>query len=86
MKVRSAGLREYELRRYNGESNPKYIAYQGKVYDVSDCPHWRGELHQGLHFPGQDLTPEMADAPHGEEVFSHSCAHLVGKIIDKIDN
>ena len=70
-----------ELRRNNGERNTrKYIAYRGIVYDVTECPKWRPEMHEQLHFPGQDLTTELADAPHKEEVFIHECVRIVGRL------
>ena len=69
-----------ELRRNNGDrGSPKYVAYQGVVYDVSDCPRWRPDLHEGLHFAGQDLTGELADAPHRENVFIRPCVKVVGR-------
>ena len=72
---------QIELRRNNGEhGSRKYIAYNGFVYDVTDCPKWRTELHERLHFPGQDLTSELSDAPHKEEVFSHDCVKIVGRL------
>jgi predicted heme/steroid binding protein len=72
-------ISERELRRCNGDRGaPKYVAYRGVVYDVSDCPKWRGGLHEQLHFPGQDLTSELPEAPHGEEVFSRPCVKRVG--------
>ena len=58
----------------------KYIAYRGLVYDVTDCPKWRPDVHEQLHFPGQDLTSELPDAPHKEEVFKHDCVKLVGRL------
>jgi predicted heme/steroid binding protein len=70
-----------ELRRYDGrEGQRKLIAYRDQVYDVTNCPKWRGELHEQLHFPAQDLTDELAQAPHGEEVFRHPCAKRVGRL------
>lgn len=72
-----------ELRRHDGDDLPMLIAYQGVVYDVSDCPHWKKGLHEGLHFPGQDLTDELVDAPHGEEVFSLACVQKAGRLIIK---
>jgi predicted heme/steroid binding protein len=70
-----------ELRRNNGESGSrKFIAYRGVVYDVTDCPKWRNEIHELLHFPGQDLTSELPDAPHKEEVFKHHCVKIVGRL------
>ncbi len=66
-------LREFalaDLAAYTGaEGQPVYIAFQGKVYDVSDSPLWEGGRHMDLHGAGGDLTGEFADAPHGEEVF-----------------
>jgi predicted heme/steroid binding protein len=60
-----------ELRRCDGSSrrNPVYIAYKGLVYDVSSSSFWRTGLHRDLHFAGQDLTDEIADAPHTDLVF-----------------
>jgi predicted heme/steroid binding protein len=70
-----------ELRRNNGERGTrKYIAHNGIVYDVTDCPKWRSDLHEFLHFPGQDLTSELPDAPHKEEVFRHECVKIVGRL------
>lgn len=68
-----------ELQRYSGErGRPAYIACAGVVYDVSACPKWRAGLHEGLHFPGQDLTRELAEAPHAAEVFRRPDVIRVG--------
>jgi predicted heme/steroid binding protein len=69
-----------DLRRFDGETGPMYIAYLGVVYDVSDCPHWRTGLHEGQHFPGQDLTGEILDAPHGQDVLSRPCVRRIGRL------
>lgn len=60
---------------------PKLVAYQGVVYDVSECPKWRGDLHEGLHFPAQDLTDQLPAAPHAEEVFARPCVKRIGPLI-----
>ena len=74
-------ITEMELRRSTGERGTrKLVAYQGIVYDVTDCPRWRSDLHEQLHFPGQDLTSELPDAPHREDVFSRPCVKVVGKL------
>jgi predicted heme/steroid binding protein len=73
-------LTEGELRRFDGENGPIYVAFRGVIYDVSDCPKWRSGLHEGLHFPGQDLTSELVEAPHGEEVFLRPCLRRVGRL------
>jgi predicted heme/steroid binding protein len=31
-----------------------------------------------MHFPGQDLSGEMEDAPHKEDVFNRPCVKIVG--------
>lgn len=70
-----------QLRRNNGDRGaPRWIAYQGIVYDVSECARWRKEMHEFLHFPGQDLTSEFPDAPHNESVFSHPCVRVIGRL------
>ncbi len=73
---------EAELRRNTGERGTrKFIAYGGIIYDVTDCPKWRLDLHENLHFPGQDLTSELPEAPHKEEVFSRPCVKAIGKLL-----
>jgi predicted heme/steroid binding protein len=72
-----------ELRRNTGERNSrKWIAHEGVVYDVSDCPRWQKEMHERLHFPGQDLSGELSDAPHKEDVFTRPCVKIVGRLAD----
>ena len=64
-------LTPMQLRRYDGAGRgPIYIAYQGKVYDVTASRRWRDGLHENLHWAGFDLTEFLADAPHAEEVFA----------------
>ena len=70
-----------ELKRNSGERGTrKFIAHNGIVYDVTDCPKWKKDLHENLHFPGQDLTSELPGAPHQEEVFKHDCVKIVGRL------
>jgi len=69
---------EVELRRYADEDGPLYVAHQGVVYDVSDCPKWRLGMHEGQHFPGLDLTAALREAPHTDDVFSRPCVRPVG--------
>jgi predicted heme/steroid binding protein len=58
-----------ELKKYDGQNGNKvYIAYKGRVYDVSDSPVWEAGDHFA-HIAGMDLTDELPDAPHEEEVF-----------------
>ena len=72
---------EAELRRNTGERGTRmYVAFRGIVYDVSDCPNWKQGLHRQMHFPGQDLTTEISDAPHREDVFKRPCVKVVGRL------
>jgi predicted heme/steroid binding protein/uncharacterized membrane protein len=58
-----------ELKRMNGkDGKPLCIAFGGKVYDVSQSPHWNTGIHMARHPSGQDLTGEIGAAPHGTEV------------------
>ena len=73
---------ERELRAYLGERGmPMYVAHEGVVYDVTHCPKWRRGIHENQHWPGQDLTAEMDDAPHTANVFHHPCVKRVGRLV-----
>lgn len=57
-----------ELATRDGKQKPEiWIAYMGIVYDVSTSKLFI----EGRHFflrAGEDLTEEMSNAPHAEEV------------------
>ena len=56
-----------DLSKFNGKNgNPAYIAFKGKVYDVTGSSQWMDGDHLG-HEAGQDLTLALEIAPHGEE-------------------
>jgi predicted heme/steroid binding protein/uncharacterized membrane protein len=58
-----------ELADFNGENGkPIYIAYAGKVYDVSESKLWRHGLHMKRHGAGQDLSTDIQAAPHEADV------------------
>jgi len=58
-----------QLALRNGQDKPEiWVAFQGIIYDVTQSRLWRDGKHYE-HWAGQDLTPELADAPHGEKVF-----------------
>lgn len=53
----------------NGQDKPEiWVAYKGMIYDVSRSKLWRAGKHYE-HWAGQDLTDELKDAPHNENVF-----------------
>ncbi len=57
-----------ELKQYDGKNGkPAYVAYKGKVYDVTGDYLWVDGDHQGEHEAGNDLTEAMSRAPHGED-------------------
>jgi predicted heme/steroid binding protein len=53
-----------ELKKYDGTNGISYIAYRGKVYDVSKSFQWQKGVHQVTHKAGQDLTEALKEAPH----------------------
>jgi predicted heme/steroid binding protein len=58
-----------ELAQHDGQDGgPLLIAYQGKVYDVSDSWQWRGGRHQVSNRAGSDQTRALEQAPHGPEL------------------
>jgi predicted heme/steroid binding protein/uncharacterized membrane protein len=65
-------MKEYdaeELAGYNGENGkPVYVAYNGKVYDLSESKMWRKGIHMKRHNAGCDLTTDIQAAPHETDV------------------
>ena len=58
-----------ELALCNGKNgSPAYIAYNGKVYDVSGSFLWKDGNHQVFHVAGADLTDAVEQAPHGGDL------------------
>jgi len=76
--------KEYTRERLSGfdgrEGRPAYIAYKGKVYDVTGSFLWMGGRHQALHQAGQDLSAVLDTAPHGEDLLER--IPVIGKLID----
>ena len=62
-------ISQEELKQADGsEGKPVYVAYEGRVFDVSLSQKWKTGRHMGRHTAGRDLTAELAAAPHGTEV------------------
>jgi predicted heme/steroid binding protein len=67
-----------QLALRNGQDRDEiWIAYQGIIYDVTASRLWRNGKHYE-HWAGQDLTDELPDAPHNEQVFER--LQVVGKV------
>jgi len=68
-----------KLALRNGQDKPDvWIAFKGQVYDVTHSRLWREGKHYE-HWAGQDLTDELKDAPHTEEVFSRF--KVIGRLV-----
>jgi predicted heme/steroid binding protein len=59
-----------ELAKNNGKNGvPAFIAYNGKVYDVTKSSRWEGGEHENMHDAGKDLTDDLESmSPHGADV------------------
>jgi predicted heme/steroid binding protein len=68
------------LAENNGTGGkPAYVAYKGKVYDVSASSFWLDGDHFGTHQAGKDLTDELELAPHSGEVLERT--KVVGVLV-----
>ena len=58
-----------QLSSRNGQDREEiWCAYKGLIYQLNRSKLWRDGKHYE-HWAGQDLTEEMADSPHTENVF-----------------
>lgn len=59
------------LEFYDGKEGRKaYIAYNGKVFDVTESKLWKNGVHMMRHTAGGDLSEALKQAPHKDEVLS----------------
>lgn len=57
-----------DLTNFDGAGDRNaFFAFKGKIYDVSQSPHWKNGTHFTKHSAGTDLTVALKNAPHGEE-------------------
>lgn len=67
-----------QLALRNGQDREEiWVAYKGMIYNVTNSRLWRNGKHYE-HWAGQDLTAELADAPHTNKVFERF--EVVGKL------
>ena len=58
-----------QLALRNGQDREEiWVACKGLIYDVSQSRLWRNGKHYE-HWAGQDLSAELANAPHTAAVF-----------------
>ncbi len=58
-----------QLALRNGQDREEiWVAFEHKIYDVSESRLWKQGKHYE-HWAGQDLTEELANAPHTAGVF-----------------
>ena len=69
-----------ELQKYDGSNGSVYIAYSGRVFDVSDSFHWRKGVHHVRHHAGCDLTEALKQAPHNPDLLDKF--PVVGELVD----
>ncbi|GAA4407846.1 cytochrome b5 domain-containing protein [Nibrella viscosa] len=71
-----------QLALRNGTDRDEiWCAYQGIIYDVTSSRLWRNGKHYE-HWAGQDLTAELAEAPHADWVFRRFKA--IGKLTENL--
>jgi len=69
-----------QLALRNGQDKEEvWVAYRGKIYDVSASRLWRKGMHYE-HWAGQDLTRELPDAPHTDKVFDKF--EVIGRLLE----
>lgn len=70
-----------QLAQYDGKNGiPAYIAYRGRVYNVSQSWQWRGGRHWAMHQAGADLTSSLDQAPHGADMLAR--VPVAGVLVD----
>ena len=68
-----------QLALRNGQDKPEiWVAYKGLIYDVTTSRLWRNGKHYE-HWAGQDLTAELAQAPHEDWVFQN--LKITGRLV-----
>jgi len=73
-----------KLKKFDGtQGRPAYVAFKGKVFDVSNSGLWRDGKHMDRHSAGDDLTESILNAPHSEEVFMRF--PVVGELSEEED-
>jgi predicted heme/steroid binding protein len=73
-----------ELANYDGKDGaPAYVAFEGKVYDVSRSFLWQRGRHQVRHPAGIDYSGGLDEAPHGADLLERF--PVVGVLVTEAD-
>jgi predicted heme/steroid binding protein len=76
----SQKITSQQLEENDGKNGkPAWLAYKGKVYDVTESSFWIDGEHMGIHDAGKDLTEELEMAPHRDDNLSR--VKLVGDLV-----
>ena len=68
-----------QLALRNGQDRTEiWVAFRGLIYDMTNSKLWKNGKHYE-HWAGQDLTEELADAPHSDKVFEKF--NPIGKLV-----
>lgn len=68
-----------QLALRNGQDREEiWVALGGQIYDVTTSRMWRDGKHYE-HWAGQDLTEELAEAPHTAKVFEKF--EVIGQLV-----
>jgi predicted heme/steroid binding protein/uncharacterized membrane protein len=60
-----------QLKEFDGKfGRPAYVAFKGIIYDVSKSRLWLDGTHRFRHIAGTELTKEIINAPHKEDVLT----------------
>ena len=71
-----------QLALRNGQDMEEvWCCFKGKIYDLTSSRMWRKGKHYE-HWAGQDLTSELMEAPHSEEVFKRF--EIVGELENQV--
>jgi predicted heme/steroid binding protein len=66
----------------NGQDKPQiWVAFKVIIYDVTESRLWKNGKHYE-HWAGQDLTEELKDAPHSDQVFAKF--EVVGRLLTEV--
>jgi arsenite oxidase small subunit len=71
-----------DLEEFDGkEGRPFYIAFKGKIYDLSESHLWIQGKHMSIHSRDENLAETIKSAPHSEEILERF--PILGNLIEE---